>query len=110
MVEVPDDLPAQRDIRLATPYNTDHPTAAICGVEDSVPSVGTNVPYSVPLTLDQDDDVEDPSSLLSQSQLIGNIFNDLRRQSLSTRDYPKWNDRGRYLVEIQYQSSEASLG
>ena len=67
-VEAPDNLPAQRDIQLASPNNTDHPTAAIDDVERSVPPVRTDIPDSVALTLNQDDDVEDPSSLLSQAR------------------------------------------
>jgi DNA mismatch repair protein PMS2 len=65
--EVPCDLPTHRSTDLASASVTG-PDMVIDPVQVSGPSVKTSVLNSVDLTLDEDDDVDDPASLLSQAR------------------------------------------
>ena len=65
--EVPCDLPTNRGTNLASASVTG-PEVVIDHVQVSGPPVKTSVLNSVDLTPDDDDDVEDPSSLLSQAR------------------------------------------
>jgi DNA mismatch repair protein PMS2 len=67
--EVPCDLPTHRDTDLASAESFTGPDVVIDHVQVSdPPPVKTSVFNSVDLTLDEDDDIEDPSSLLSQAR------------------------------------------
>ena len=65
--EVPCDLPTHRGTDLASASVTD-PDMVIDHVQVSSPPLKASVLDSVDLMLDEDDDVEDPSSLLSQAR------------------------------------------
>ena len=65
-VEVPSDLPAHKDAKFSSPNTADCPDVA--SVQGSDPPIRTSVPNSMDLTLGEDDDVEDPCSLLSQAR------------------------------------------
>ena len=66
-VEVSGDLPVLRDTELASVIDTGHSDMVIDNIKGSGPSVRTSLPDTVDLTLDEDED-EDPSSLLSQAR------------------------------------------
>ena len=66
-VEVSGDLPVLRDTELASVIDTGHSDMVIDNIKGSGPSVRTNLPEPLDLTLDEDED-EDPSSLLSQAR------------------------------------------